>query len=174
MVSALPSTVDEKPHCGLRQSWSSDTYFTASSIRHFSRHFPRFRLVVRPGSRLGESRATGYRTLGSQKVIEPTSWPRRCAEMPCLAYIEALLASDPALFMPTQVTPGAGRSATGFRRTSAAIPRPRHLECDLAAVAHDLRADLDQLLAHGGQRPASAALRITRVRMKLPRWEART
>jgi hypothetical protein len=29
--------VDEKPHCGLRQSWSSGTYFTASSIRASAR-----------------------------------------------------------------------------------------------------------------------------------------
>ncbi len=29
----------------------------------------------------------------------------------------------------------------------------RHLESDIAAVAHDLGADLDQLLAQGGQRP---------------------
>src|SRR5207245_11161713 len=29
-------TVDEKPHCGLRQSCSSGTYFAASSIRRFS------------------------------------------------------------------------------------------------------------------------------------------
>src|SRR5262249_16499169 len=36
IVSALPSTVEEKPHCGLRQSWSSGTYFAASSIRRFS------------------------------------------------------------------------------------------------------------------------------------------
>src|SRR5207247_9884045 len=35
-VNALPSTVDEKPQCGERQSCSSGTYFAASSIRRFS------------------------------------------------------------------------------------------------------------------------------------------
>src|SRR3954451_14315229 len=36
-VSALPSTVEENPHCGDRQSWSRSTYRDASSIRRFSR-----------------------------------------------------------------------------------------------------------------------------------------
>src|SRR5439155_14761813 len=35
-VSTLPSWVDEKPHCGDRQSWPSGTYFAASSMRRFS------------------------------------------------------------------------------------------------------------------------------------------
>src|SRR5580700_8884828 len=34
--SALPSTVEEKPHCGLRHSCSSGTYLAASSIRCFN------------------------------------------------------------------------------------------------------------------------------------------
>src|SRR5688572_14826364 len=34
-VSAFPSTVDEKPHWGERQSCSSGTYFDASSTRRF-------------------------------------------------------------------------------------------------------------------------------------------
>src|ERR1700731_2121707 len=37
--SALPSTVEEKPHCGLRHSCSSGTYLAASSIRRFSSSF---------------------------------------------------------------------------------------------------------------------------------------
>src|SRR4051794_31456458 len=36
IVSAFPSTVDEKPHCGLRQSCSSGTYRAASSMRRFN------------------------------------------------------------------------------------------------------------------------------------------
>ena len=32
----LPSSVEAKPHCGDRQSWSSGMYFAASSIRRFS------------------------------------------------------------------------------------------------------------------------------------------
>src|SRR4051794_13333608 len=36
IVSALPSTVDEKPHCPLRQSCSSGTYLVASSMRRLS------------------------------------------------------------------------------------------------------------------------------------------
>src|SRR5205807_4253962 len=36
MVSALPSTVDEKPHCGLRHNCSSGTYLAASSMRRFN------------------------------------------------------------------------------------------------------------------------------------------
>ena len=35
-VSALPSTVEEKPHCGDRHSCSSGTYFAASSMRRLS------------------------------------------------------------------------------------------------------------------------------------------
>ena len=35
-VSALPSTVEEKPHCGDRQSWSTSTYCDASSMRRLS------------------------------------------------------------------------------------------------------------------------------------------
>src|SRR5262249_24900568 len=31
--SSLPSTVEEKPHCGLTQSWSSPMYLAASSSR---------------------------------------------------------------------------------------------------------------------------------------------
>src|SRR5262249_50120392 len=34
-VSALPSTVDEKPHCGDRHNCSSGTYLAASSMRRF-------------------------------------------------------------------------------------------------------------------------------------------
>src|SRR4051794_22890157 len=34
--SALPSTVEEKPHCGERHSWSMSTYCVASSIRRLS------------------------------------------------------------------------------------------------------------------------------------------
>jgi hypothetical protein len=44
-----------------------------------------------------------------------------------------------------------------------------HLERDVATVADDLGADLDQLLAQAGQRPRLAALGIASVRMKLPR-----
>src|SRR2546422_5128814 len=33
IVSSLPSTVDEKPHCGLTASWSMAMYFAASSSR---------------------------------------------------------------------------------------------------------------------------------------------
>src|SRR5438874_11300946 len=43
----------------------------------------------------------------------------------------------------------AARSATGSRRTSVATLRPRR---DIAAMADDLRADLDQLLAQARQR----------------------
>ena len=38
-VSVLPSTVDENPHCGDRQSWSSGTNREASSIRRFNSSF---------------------------------------------------------------------------------------------------------------------------------------
>ena len=50
-VSALPSTVEEKPHCGDRQSCSSGTYLLASSIRRLrvslSSSSPRL-VVTRP------------------------------------------------------------------------------------------------------------------------------
>src|SRR5437868_547544 len=32
-ASTLPSSVEAKPHCGERQSWSSATYLVASSMR---------------------------------------------------------------------------------------------------------------------------------------------
>src|SRR5579864_5534525 len=32
----LPSSVEAKPHCGDRQSWSTGTYFAASSIRRLT------------------------------------------------------------------------------------------------------------------------------------------
>src|SRR6202167_5476260 len=35
----LPSSVEAKPHCGDRQSWSSATYFAASSIRRLMSSF---------------------------------------------------------------------------------------------------------------------------------------
>src|ERR1700686_3162114 len=38
-ASTLPSSVEAKPHCGDRQSWSSATYFTASSIRRLMASF---------------------------------------------------------------------------------------------------------------------------------------
>jgi hypothetical protein len=51
------------------------------------------------------------------------------------------------------------------------LPRYRdlgHLEGDVAPVADDLGADLDQLLAQAGQRPRPV-FGIANVRMKLPR-----
>ncbi len=45
----------------------------------------------------------------------------------------------------------------------------RHLESDIPAVAHDLGANLDQLLPERGQRPVSTAFGKASVRMKLPR-----
>src|SRR5207244_10756065 len=36
IVSALPSTVEEKPHCGDRHNCSSGTYLAASSMRRFN------------------------------------------------------------------------------------------------------------------------------------------
>ena len=47
-----------------------------------------------------------------------------------------------------------------------------HLEREIAAVADDLGADLDELLAQAGQRPRSAVAGIASVRMKLPRLQA--
>src|SRR5207248_9469475 len=35
-VRVLPSTVEEKPHCGDRHSWSRGTHWAASSMRRFS------------------------------------------------------------------------------------------------------------------------------------------
>src|SRR5207249_367297 len=49
-VSALPSTVDEKPHWGLTQTCSSGTYFDASSSRRLRSSFdssaPTFELTM--------------------------------------------------------------------------------------------------------------------------------
>src|ERR1700752_4950817 len=57
------------------------------------------------------------------------------------------------------------------------LPRHRglgHLDRDVATVADDLGADLDQLLAQAGQRPRLRGLRHRSVRMKLLRLEANT
>src|SRR5690606_37773633 len=50
-LTALPYTVDEKPHCGLRQIWSIGTNFEASSMRRLSRSLlssAPFLVVTRP------------------------------------------------------------------------------------------------------------------------------
>jgi hypothetical protein len=44
-----------------------------------------------------------------------------------------------------------------------------HLEGNIAAVADDLRADLDQLLLQAGQRPVLIGSGVASVRRKLPR-----
>src|SRR5436190_12941827 len=38
-LNRLPSSVEAKPHCGERQSWSSATYFVASSMRRLISSF---------------------------------------------------------------------------------------------------------------------------------------
>jgi hypothetical protein len=66
----------------------------------------------------------------------------------------------------------AGRASDQRQDFRKHLPRHRdlgQLEADVAAVADDLGADLDQLLARAGQRPGSAALGIVSARMKLPR-----
>jgi hypothetical protein len=44
-----------------------------------------------------------------------------------------------------------------------------HLEGNIAAVADDIRADLDQLLLQAGQRPVLIGSGVASVRRKLPR-----
>jgi hypothetical protein len=44
-----------------------------------------------------------------------------------------------------------------------------HLEGDIAAVAHDLRADLDELFLQARQRPILIGSGVASVRKKLPR-----
>jgi hypothetical protein len=52
-VMALPSTVEEKPHCGDRQSCSSGTYFAASSMRRLrSSGFSSLPVLVEPARAL--------------------------------------------------------------------------------------------------------------------------
>jgi hypothetical protein len=56
---------------------------------------------------------------------------------------------------------GGGRSSAISRRMSANRSRdgdPGHLECDVAAMADDLRADFDELLFQGCQRSRSEAI----------------
>src|SRR6516164_2162257 len=55
--------------------------------------------------------------------------------------------------MLARAVPAAGRSSTGCRRTSVATRGLGHLKGNVAAMADDLRTDLDQLLAQTGQRP---------------------
>jgi hypothetical protein len=43
-----------------------------------------------------------------------------------------------------------------------------HLECDIAAVAHDLRADLDELLFQGVSDQSLIGSGVASVRRKLP------
>src|SRR5262249_13957804 len=59
----------------------------------------------------------------------------------------------PALLMPARAAPATERSVTRFPGTSAVAPRRRPSGSDVAAMADDLRADLDLLLAQAGHRP---------------------
>ncbi len=46
-ASTLPSSVEAKPHCGDRQSWSSATYLVASSMRRLMSSFGSSRPLLR-------------------------------------------------------------------------------------------------------------------------------
>src|SRR5215203_21060 len=76
-VSALPSTVEEKPHCGERQSCSSGTNSDASSRRRFSSSFssssPRF-VVTSPRTTIFPS---GTNRKGSNVPERSSSYSRK-------------------------------------------------------------------------------------------------
>jgi hypothetical protein len=83
--------------------------------------------------------------------VEPINWRAEALKTRRFACIEAHLCCRrlshliTALLMLAQAVPATGRSATGFPGTSAATPRPGPSEHDVPTVAHNLRADLDQL-----------------------------
>ncbi len=93
--------------------------------------FPRFQLIVGPGSPLRASWATVNRAPRPQKAVETASWLRRGAETRCSAFIQAHLPRrrlshlTSATLMWAPVAHSAGRSASGYPRTPAATPRPR-------------------------------------------------
>src|SRR3954454_13214419 len=76
-VSSLPSTVEENPHCGERQSCSRGTYFAASSIRRFrsslSSSSPDL-VVTRPSTTCLPS---GTKRSGSQPPDRSPSYSRK-------------------------------------------------------------------------------------------------
>src|ERR1700730_4527762 len=60
----------------------------------------------------------------------------------------------PGPLMLAPAVPAVGRSAAGCRTTSIAAPRGfGYLEPDVAAMASNFGADLDQLFPQAGQRP---------------------
>src|ERR1044072_5284448 len=76
-VSSLPSTVEENPHCGERQSCSSGTYFDASSMRRFSRSLSSSSpvlVVTRPSTTCLPS---GTKRSGSKPPERSSSYSRK-------------------------------------------------------------------------------------------------
>ncbi len=82
-----------------------------------------------------------------------------CAEsVPTLAQHTPVLSADleatgSGAVMAAKGLAAARQSGAGSRRTEVLRWDLRHLESDVATVAHDLGADLDQLFAQSGQRP---------------------
>src|SRR5680860_813578 len=77
IVSSLPSTVEEKPHCGERQSCSRGTYLLASSTRRLrvslSSSAPRL-VVTRPSTTCLPS---GTKRSGSKPPERSSSYSRK-------------------------------------------------------------------------------------------------
>src|SRR6202007_2437130 len=77
IARALPSTVEEKPHCGLRQSCSSGTYFAACSMRRFRSSFfssAPFLVVTRPRTTV---LPLGTKRSGSKPPERASSYSRK-------------------------------------------------------------------------------------------------
>ncbi len=84
-------------------------------------------------------------------------------------------ATGSAAVMAVKVLAAARQSGAESRRTGFWGWRPlRELKCDLAAVAHDLRSNLDQLLSQCRERPVFDLLRqrqcLLRVNNGSPAW----
>jgi len=63
------------------------------------------------------------------------------------------MTTGPFTLLLDQAVAAIRQSAAGCRRRVVSGLRPDHLAGDMAAVADNLRTDLDQLLLQAGQRP---------------------
>ena len=115
--------------------------------------------------RLIEARRNEIRSQLPLLEAKSSGCPPRSAGTRCFAFIKAHLCRRCLSQRPrSPVHAGAGGPQPGDQRQNFLehLPRHRdlgHLECDVAAVAHDLGADLNQLLAQAGQRPRLRRLR---------------
>src|ERR1700730_2286109 len=103
---------------------------------------------------------------GGYRAPKPVTLARQA---PKISILLASRRTSPLVFDRThnnqalhvETAAGGGRSSAISRRMWANRSRdgdPGHLECDVAAMADDLRADFDELLFQGCQRSRSEAI----------------